>query len=470
MRKVLAVLLGLLAGLSFCSRAGTLSRPNILFIIADQWRAQSFGYAGDPNVKTPNLDRLERESVDFSQAVSRMPVCSPTRASLLTGQRPLTHGVFINDVPLNPNLPTLATVLEKAGYDTGCIGKWHVDGHGRSAFIPRERRMGFEYWKVLECTHNYNHSDYYGDAPGKQQWEGYDAIDQTRDAQRYLQAHAGTRRPFLLWMAWGPPHNPYETAPPRYLALYPPEKIRLPANIPADARDVARRELAGYYAHCTALDDCIGDLITSLKTNALLKNTIIVFTSDHGDMLHAHNQQRKQRPYEESIRVPMLLRLPEVLGVKPGKVAGTINTEDVLPTLLGLCGVPSPNSVEGHDFTGYLRGKADPSGGEASIECISPFGEFTRGQGGREYRGLRTTRYTYVQDLHGPWLLFDNLRDPLQQTNLVGIIAQQALKSKLEKRLKSRLAAEHDAFLTGPEYLAKWNYRVDATGTMSYTP
>src|ERR1051325_3739591 len=140
-------------------------RPNILFILPDQWRAQAFGFPGDPNARTPNLDRLQRESVWFVNAVSGIPVCCPTRASLMTGQRALTHGVFLNDVALSTNATTLAEVLRDAGYTTGYIGKWHLDGPDRSAFIPPERHHGFEYWKVLECTHDYNHYVYYRDSP-----------------------------------------------------------------------------------------------------------------------------------------------------------------------------------------------------------------------------------------------------------------------------------------------------------------
>src|SRR6478736_3225584 len=105
-------------------------KANVVVVIADQWRAQAFGFAGDPNVKTPNLDRFERQCVNFTEAVAGMPVCSPTRASLLTGQRPQTHGVFLNDVPLSINAITLPKELKAAGYDTACIGKWHIDGHG----------------------------------------------------------------------------------------------------------------------------------------------------------------------------------------------------------------------------------------------------------------------------------------------------------------------------------------------------
>jgi len=146
------------------SMAGPPKRPpNLLFEFADQWRAQATGYAGDPNLKgkTPHLDQLAKESVNLVNAVSTMPVCTPCRASLLTGQTALTHGLFLNDAPLNPEAMTIAKVYKAAGYDTGYVGKWHVDGHGRSAYIPEGRRQGFDYWKVLECTHQYNASAYY---------------------------------------------------------------------------------------------------------------------------------------------------------------------------------------------------------------------------------------------------------------------------------------------------------------------
>ena len=162
--------------------------PNVVVVLADQWRAQAFGFAGDPSVRTPNFDRLASESVRCVHAVAGMPVCSPTRASLLTGQRRLTHGVFLNDVPLDPAAVTLPKVLKAAGYDTGAIGKWHIGRHGRSAFIPAERRQGFDYWKVLECTHNYTDSIFYGDTAEKLHWSGYDALDQTRDACAFLRA------------------------------------------------------------------------------------------------------------------------------------------------------------------------------------------------------------------------------------------------------------------------------------------
>lgn len=445
-------------------------KPNIVFVIADQWRAQAFGFADDPNVKTPHFDAFEKECVNFTQAVAGMPVCTPTRASLLTGQRPQTHGLFLNDAPLNPDAATLPKQFKAAGYDTACIGKWHVDGHGRESFIPRERRQGFDYWKVLECTHSYNNSPYYADGPEKLKWDGYDAFAQTDDAEKYLREPTRKNKPFLMWLSWGPPHNPYETAPKKYRDLYKPEDIKLEPNVPKERADRARRELAGYYAHCTALDDAFHQIIKTLDETGLAENTIVVFTSDHGDMLHSQSQERKQRPWEESARVPMLFRVPDSLKIAPRRVDGTINTEDVMPTLLSLCNLPIPKTVEGFDFADYMRGDVDPSGGATIIRCISPFGEFTRQRGGREYRGVRTKQTTFVRDLTGPWLLFDNEKDPYQLNNLVNQTEHAALQKQMNWLLDRKLKEQKDEFLPGEKYIAKWGYKTDASGTIPYAP
>ncbi|MCX6894917.1 MAG: sulfatase [Verrucomicrobia bacterium] len=445
------------------------ARPNVIVVMADQWRASAFGYAGDPNVQTPNLDRLERESARFVNAVSGMPVCCPTRASFLTGQRALTHGVFLNDVPLSPDAATIAKTLKSAGYDTAVIGKWHVDGHGRSSFIPPERHQGFDYWKALECTHDYNGSFYYAsNSPVKLKWEGYDALAQTRDAENYLRDHAKADKPFFLFLAWGPPHDPYQTAPEKYRALYAPEKFKLPPNVPTNMVADTRKMMAGYYAHCSALDDCLGELRATLEKAGLAKNTLLLFTSDHGDLLGSHGGRNKQQPYEESIRIPLLLHWPAGLGGQPRQLDALINSEDLMPTILGLCGTAIPKSVEGLDYSGHIRGGQNPSDSVTLISCAAPFGQWTRQRGGKEYRGIRTLRYTYTRDLAGPWLLFDDVRDPYQLTNLVGRAEFAKLQAELDATLKRKLAAAHDEFLPAADYIKKWGYQVDATGTAPY--
>jgi arylsulfatase A-like enzyme len=445
--------------------------PNVVFVFADQWRADATGYAGDPNVKTPNLDRLADQAINFTHAVSGCPVCSPYRGSLLTGQRPLTHGVFVNDVQLADDAVTIAEVLARRGYRTAYIGKWHLDGHGRSNYIPPERRQGFEYFKVLECTHNYNRSFFYeDDDPTRKQWDGYDAFAQTEDAIAYLKKHAGGDKPLLLMLSWGPPHNPYETAPETFRAMYVPEKIVLRPNVPPEEAEVARRELAGYYAHCSALDACIGKLRQAMGDLGIERDTVFVFTSDHGDMLHSQGEIRKQRPWDESIRVPLLVRYPRLLGESGKRLDAPINSEDLMPTLLGLAGVPTPPSVEGKDCTAYMQGGADPSDGAALLTCPWPFGEWQRDHGGREYRGIRTRRYTYVRSLDGPWLLLDNQTDPYQLENLVDRPQYAELQAELDAILQQKLRQSGDEFLPGRVYIEKWGYRVDKKGTVPYAP
>jgi arylsulfatase A-like enzyme len=445
--------------------------PNVVFVFADQWRAQATGYAGDPNARTPHLDALAARSVNFTTAVSGCPVCSPYRASLLTGQYPLTHGVFLNDVHLADDAPSIAKAFKAGGYETGYVGKWHVGGRGRLSFIPRAGRQGFDFWKVCECTHAYNQSVYYGDGPERLTWEGYDAEAQTRAAQEYLRGRGrDPARPFLLMLSWGPPHNPYETAPAAQREAYPPASLKLRPNVPPEAEKQARADLAGYYAHGSALDGYVGDLRATLREAGLEDNTLFVFTSDHGDMLGSQGQQRKQRPWDESILVPLLVHYPAALGREGRSVSAPLNAPDVMPTLLGLCGLPAPKGVEGIDFSGMLTGRGPSPAEAALVACYTPFGEWTRSAGGREYRGLRTERYTYVRERQRPWLLYDNQADPYQLRNLVDEPGRAALRAQLEETLARLLKAQRDEFLPGPEYIAKWGWTVDRTGTAPSGP
>jgi arylsulfatase A-like enzyme len=442
-------------------------QPNVVFLLADQWRAQALGYAGDPNVRTPQLDQLATQGVILRTMVSTCPVCSPYRGSLITGRYPTTHGIFVNDVCLNQEAVSLAQAFKQAGYRTAYIGKWHLDGHGRSSFIPPERRQGFEFWRACECTHAYNRSLYYGETEQKQYWNGYDAFAQTAAACAYIQEQR--RQPFLLVLSWGPPHNPYETAPEKYRRLFKPEHLQLRPNVPSQAQAAARRDLAGYYAHCAALDQCVGEIVKTLNDCQLSNDTILVFTSDHGDLLGSHGEVRKQRPWDESILVPMLVRWPA--GLRSGqKLAAPLGTPDIMPTLLGLCSLAVPSTVEGDNRSAWLRGEEPDRDRSALICCITPFGEWTRARGGREYRGLRTTRYTYVRSLEGPWLLHDNQQDPYQQRNLVGDPIFATCQAELDARLKQELKRRRDAFLPGREYVQKWGYHTDASGTVPYKP
>ncbi|WPP50055.1 sulfatase family protein [Catalinimonas niigatensis] len=460
----------LLALLNTACQQEEVQKPNVIILHTDQWRAQAFGYAGDPNVHTPNIDQLAASSAHVSLAVSGMPVCTPHRASLMTGQRPLTHGLFMNDVQLDTTALTLAKVYANAGYETAYIGKWHLDGSGRSSFIPPgARRQGFQYWKALECTHDYNHSAYYaGDSPEKKFWEGYDAIAQARDAQQYIREHEARESPFLLFLSWGTPHAPYHSAPQKYRDMYAPESLTLHPNVPPDMEEKVREDLAGYYAHCTALDDMVGEILQTIDSTGIADNTIILFTSDHGDLLGSHRAYKKQQAYEESIRIPMLIRAPQ-LAV--GEYKALINSYDIMPTLLGLSGIEIPETVEGQDYSSFLKGEASLPDTATVLSCVQPFGQWNRfDHGGREYRGLRTLRYTYTRDLKGPWQLFDNQQDPFQMQNLIDDQKYDTLQAALDALLTQKLTAQGDAFRPGMEYIAEWGYEVDGKQTVPYAP
>ncbi len=443
-------------------------RPNVVYVLSDQHRAQSIGYAGDPDVKTPQLDALNNESLCLTTAVAGIPVCTPARACLLTGQYPLTHGLFLNDLNLRPSAVSIAQVFSEAGYRTAYIGKWHLDGHGRSGCIPSQRRLGFEYWRTLECTHSYNESRYYADNDQKiRYWEGYDAEAQTACAIDYIRGRDRSC-PFVLFLAWGPPHAPYSGAPEPYAGMYSPGDIGLRPNVPESAKAAARKDLAGYYAHISALDEYIGRLLAVLDEQGLAQDTIFVYTSDHGDMLGSQGNTKKQKPWDESILVPFLLRYPRLLGRAGREEPAPFDTPDIMPTLLDLAGLPIPHTVEGHSYADFFQGRGPRPAEAAVVQCISPFGQWHRGAGGKEYRGLRTDRYTYTRDLEGPWLLYDNQSDPYQLENLCGRSDWASVQSDLEEMLRSMLAERHDTFLNGDDYVKMWDYPVGETGTVPW--
>ena len=442
----------------------TATRPNVVFLLTDQWRLSALGYAGNAQVRTPHIDSLARESLDFRHAISGYPVCSPWRASFLTGQYPLTHGVFLNDAPISSDPVGLGEAFRREGYATAFIGKWHVDGHGRSNYVPRERRLGFDMFHALECTHDYNASAYYADDDERMRyWDGYDVFAQTRLAQDFVAAHRH-EQPFMLVMSWGPPHNPYQTAPKAYREMYNADEIELPPNVPAEMAHEAREWLTGYYAHCSAIDQSVGDIARSLEDAGIADDTLLIFASDHGDMLGSQGMTRKQKPWEESIRVPFLLRYPAKYGREGRRVDAFLNAHDIMPTLLGICGLPIPETVDGRDVSPRIDAPDDGDG--ALLACFHPFGEWRRDVGGREFRGVRTARYTYCRMLEGAWLLYDNARDPHQLENVIGRADYAETQAELDALLWRKLDEMGDAFLPGAAYLESWGYEVDASGTL----
>jgi arylsulfatase A-like enzyme len=213
----------------------------------------------------------------------------------------------------------------------------------------------------------------------------------------------------------------------------------------------------------------LGELLETVDQEGLKDNTVFIFTSDHGDMLGSHGEFRKQRPWDESILTPFLLRYPALLGEKEKHISVPINSPDIMPTLLDICGLPIPPTVEGTSFLPFINGEKAEEDRPALLQGIQPFAEFARAFGGREYRGIRTKRYTYVRDLKGPWLLYDNEKDPYQMNNLADSAEHKDIAENLNITLQRILKERKDEFLSGRDYLAKWGYEAGNDGAVPYT-
>jgi arylsulfatase A-like enzyme len=424
------------------------SQPNLLFVISDQHRGMDLGCAGNDDVHTPNVDRLAAEGCRFGNAYANYPLCSPSRATILTGQYATTHGVLHNDLQLPQDVPTIAKSLREQGYRTGYVGKWHLDGVPRGKFTPPgPRRQGFDdCWAVYNCSHDYKDAKYYsGDDPEPVDIDGYEPVAQTDLALEFVAADDD--RPFCLFLSWGPPHDPYRMVPERYRERYDPDDLGVRENAapllprgghPAPTHmeappitewagdvydtgepydyDSPREGYADYYAAITALDEQLGRLLDGLDRQGIADETAVVYTSDHGDMLWSQGRNQKGCPYEEAISIPFVVRWPGT--VPEGTVADALfSTIDFAPTLLGLLDCTPPDEMEGTDISPLLCGESlDDPPSSVYLTNVS-----------RGWRGVRTERFTYAAVLDGEyphltdgaWLLFDTERDPLQRTNRV---------------------------------------------------
>lgn len=445
-------------------------RPNVIYILADQWRSTAFGYEGNEDVKTPAIDQFAAESIIFRNAITVAPVCTPYRAALMTGRFPTTTGMFLNDLYLPKEELCMAEIYKSSGYNTAYLGKWHLDGHGRLNNVDPDRRQGFDYWKALECSHDYNNMPYYeNDQSDIKYWETYSPFALAKEASKYLEEHAMGDNPFLLFIALATPHFPHDSAPQEYKQMYSDVNLKLRQNVPKSMRANVLKELKGYYAHCTATDKAIGDILTKLKKLDLYKNSIVVFTSDHGEMMGSHSIRPKQKQvaWDESIKVPFLIRYPAI-GQNQGKTVLTpINTPDILPTLLSLSNIEIPDRIEGQDLSAIIE-KPEIQGDRAVLFMnVCPF---TVMYPEMEYRGIRTSRYTYVKSPERAFMLFDNLADPLQQSNLVGKEEAAALQQELDEKLDEKLKSIGDEnFKYRQYYLDKWGYTLGERNTIPYT-
>jgi len=455
-------------------------RPNVLFVFADQFRADLCGGYGDKalkNISTPHLDRLASEGVTFTHALSTAPKCTPFRGMLMTGRYPTHTGLVVNFVHAsakqNPNC--IANIYARAGYDTGFIGKWHLAAGGwrnpgatnspdsADNFVPPgPGRLGFDYWAANNFHVDFNNYWYYRDEDKKLFSEEYETDTQIHQAIDFMKERKDSDRPFFLVVAPHPPHPPFRKShvPEGYLEKIP-EDLKWSPNVPEVVKDQHKENLRYYLAMSKNVDDNIGRLTQFLDESGLAENTIVVFTSDHGEMHGSHNRYNKKVPYAESVNIPLILRWPG--KIPAGRRADALYTPmDHLPTLCSLSGLEVPPEVDGISLKDALlgRGRVDR---EAVLmgTYVSGYNTFTTGKPFLEWRGVHTGRYTYCK-----WIersarsnadeeLYDNYSDPYQMKNLVRSPEHADTLNDLRKRLEALLAEAHDEFLPGTAY-ADW--------------
>ena len=437
--------------------------PNIILIICDQLRAFEVGCYGNPVVRTPNMDRLATEGLRVENAVSNYPVCMPARSVLLSGQynRTCTGGMSnvaypgregdfnMPEYPEHgrPHLPdhTLPEVLHDQGYQTAVIGKWHIHSW------PHE--IGFDHYLIPRVHHCHSGQLFSEDGGAEFSPPGFSVDYEAEQVEEFLrQSHD---EPFFLYYSISPPHNPLRDAPEKYLTMYDPDEIPLRPNVdlsePLKNQDYwfkvyrwdfryynlhlpyaeelppeydLRQLIAEYYGLTTWVDDCLGRVLRVLDKTGLAENTIVVFTSDHGDNLGSNGLVQKGGPNEEAIRIPLILRGPGSKMRGGGAIAEPVaSLVDLAPTLLARAGFKVPSHFQGQDIL-------NPKREHAFIE--TSFGI-----------GIRTTTHLYFLPFsekprlaEDPQFFYSLVDDPYQMDNLAGTDRQRKTASELDQLLR----------------------------------
>ena len=467
-----------------------MTRPNIVVVLVDQMRRDAMSCAGDPNVRTPHLDRLARDGISFSAASSTFPACVPFRFSLMTGKYAHTRNVPALGYRMSPAERTLGEAMQDIGYHTAYVGKWHLySAYGVSGGltlsqaartpVPASHRRGFDLWRGFELRNDfYDSYVFHDDDPVPRPLPGH----QTDALFDIACAHVASRPPgdpFFLVLSVEAPHPPFMATPEHMerrrargplvarpntdvagISFFPPEwhEPDGPAGAidPDDPASVARvfeANMLAYYAMIEQIDDNMGRLRDTLEASGLAENTIVVFLSDHGELGGSHGYLGKAQPWEESVGIPLIVAGP---GIPPGRSSDLpVGTEDIFPTLVGLGGGGHDPGLPGMDISDLARGGPEPEREGVLLEFVTET-RAGRGYYDETWRAIRTRRHKYTvlgaRSGARPWQLFDLREDPFEQTNLLGRPGTEALAASLHRSLARLLEATGDDYALAPAH------------------
>jgi len=409
--------------------------PNVLMICADQFRTDFVGANGaNPSVKTPNIDALAARGTNFNHAVCNQPLCSPSRASFMTGVTATKAGVWRLGLELDHSIPSIGTVFKEAGYTTNFIGKWHVsetelaDGKKQLGWIPPgASRAGFDdTWEgsnVTEIVSHPYHGNYWTtDGTNIGFKDEYRVDFTTNRAVKFLEKKH--EKPWLLFVSQLEPHHQNDVD-----AMVPPNRYAKDYEdpfIPRDLRDLEGNwisRIGGYYGCVQAIDDCVGKLVSTLKATGQLENTVIVFFSDHGCHFRTRMGEYKRVPHDAAIRVPLIFAGPGFDNA--AKMDQIVSLLDLTPTLIDGAGLKVPKSMQGKSL------KALPVDEDARRKWDST--AYIQVSASMVGRAIRTPEWTF--SVYDPtkggnsvshssqyidYAMYHNGGDPYQKVNLVG--------------------------------------------------
>ena len=428
--------------------------PNLVFVFPDEMRQQALGSMKQDPVITPNLDQFATESLVLTQAVSNCPICSPYRGMLFTGQYPLNSGVPVNinsdmipyGVELSETKQCFSDILHDTGYSQGYIGKLHLDlpqlehapytegwrdESGKrliwDAYTPPgPRRHGYDFWYSYGCCDQHLTPHYWtGGAPVEERIlpNEWSVKHETDVAIEFIfnrdEKYRDREKPFSLFVSYNPPHMPFDEVPPQYLELYADltsEQLLNRPNVKPDSRGQAIEHVRNYFAAISGIDEQFGRILQALDEAGLKENTIVIFTSDHGEMMGSHGLMGKSVWYDESFLVPFIIRWPGY--IPPGWDNLLFGAPDIMPTLLGLMGFNKliPDTIDGTDYAAALLGEKGQRPQSAFYILTHPHDSTLA-----DRRGVRTDRYIFVVSREGGMesvILHDNQADPFQLENI----------------------------------------------------